>query len=94
MSLTLQQAQVPKCPGAEIAQALLSPHPVDIECRIAGQVMPVGLRKCNGDYAECTIWKRHKIEIEANTTMAAARAFEDNRATQVIDGVERTVQNG
>lgn len=65
-----------------------------MECRIAGNVLPVGLRGCNGDYAGCSIWKRHKIEKEEKPTAAVAQSFENNRAKHTIDGVERTSQRG
>jgi hypothetical protein len=79
MALTIKQAQSAKCPAADIQQPVLSPHPIDFECRVAGILYPPGSKPCNGCYSDCTIWKQHKMTMDLRTDQRTAREFQGTR---------------
>lgn len=56
-----------QCPAAQERHPVLSPHKLDVECRLAGFMQPARRRSgelvvCCDQYSTCRIWMTH-IEV-------------------------------
>lgn len=74
-----------RCPAGEAQHPVLSPNPLDVECRIAGRLQPAKGSPCCGDYWKCGIWRKHKEnDWEARTVKVSES--QRARANHVLSG--------
>lgn len=80
-----------QCPAAEKHHPVLDPNPFSIECRIQGNLRPAKLaqKHCCSEYAECPVWRAHKVQNEASKTVKIAEETRDNRAKHTLPDRDR-----
>lgn len=62
-----------QCPAGQERHPVLSPHAMDVECRIQGNLRPAAYGGkpaiCCDNYADCMVWKQTQVLERGQSTL-------------------------
>ena len=91
MTVLKRHTEKLRCPAVELAHPIFSLNDMDCECRIAGRLQPLATSPCVGDYTRCAIWRTHKDNEWANTSVKVAEAQRRRAKRRVLDTNRDTI---